>query len=330
MISGSDPLDARFPEEHRVEVYIPPYLESGLPQPTFTIVDTDWEYGVAYTVIITSATSINIRASLIGADTSTHGNNMGQRTIFPAISCTGLVCQITAPPDNKICPPGGSNYSFLMALRHHIRYGSALVVTLRSSETGLISKALSFLALPERAIQGDFHGRDSGSAFLPAPVLFTQTTNAPLPMDTFEDENPFETEETNTSEVSSTSKVDLSEPPSPAHRPARFASLPASPQLSRPFPSPGTRRQPATNYKTDFCCARDRFLHSGKKSRYWGTLCSAVWAFSLLMCVEEYRSTPSVLRVRVFEAESVQAVSYFDNSTDSVEANHWRLCDKAR
>ncbi|KAF4569998.1 hypothetical protein EYR40_008982 [Pleurotus pulmonarius] len=106
MISGSDPLDPRFPEEHRVEVYIPPYLESGLPQPTFTITDTDWEYGVAYTVVITSATSINIRASLIGAETSTHGNNMGQRTIFPAISCVGLVCEITAPPDNKICPPG--------------------------------------------------------------------------------------------------------------------------------------------------------------------------------------------------------------------------------
>ena len=36
LVSGSDPEDPRFPQEHRIEVYVPPYLASGLQQPTFS------------------------------------------------------------------------------------------------------------------------------------------------------------------------------------------------------------------------------------------------------------------------------------------------------
>ncbi|KAF8884989.1 hypothetical protein BD779DRAFT_1534905 [Infundibulicybe gibba] len=69
-------------------------------------------------------------------------------------------------------------------------------------------------------------------------------------MDTFEDENPFDQDgDRISSEASSTSKVDLSEPPSPPPHPSRQLS-PASPNPSAPF-------------KSDFCCMRDRLLHSG-------------------------------------------------------------------
>ncbi|KAJ8522716.1 hypothetical protein ONZ45_g730 [Pleurotus djamor] len=84
-------------------------------------------------------------------------------------------------------------------------------------------------------------------------------------MDAYEDENPFDVEDRIPSESSSTSKVDLSEPSSPTQHPARLASPTLSPPLSRPFPSPGTRRHPPANFKTDFCCARDRVLHSGEE-----------------------------------------------------------------
>jgi hypothetical protein len=47
-----------------------------------------------------------MKASLLGVVTSTHGNSMGQRTIFPAFACSGNTCTITAPPNNKVCPPG--------------------------------------------------------------------------------------------------------------------------------------------------------------------------------------------------------------------------------
>ncbi|KIK07774.1 hypothetical protein K443DRAFT_86496 [Laccaria amethystina LaAM-08-1] len=83
-------------------------------------------------------------------------------------------------------------------------------------------------------------------------------------MDGFEDENPFEQDaEHIPSETSSTSKVALYEPSSPPQHPSGQLS-PSSPRTNRPpFPSSGSHRQPYSNYKTDYCCARDRVLHSG-------------------------------------------------------------------
>ncbi|KAJ7695098.1 hypothetical protein B0H17DRAFT_1056387 [Mycena rosella] len=82
-------------------------------------------------------------------------------------------------------------------------------------------------------------------------------------MEAFEDENPFESDSDRlTSATSSPSKVDLSEPPSPPPNPSRQLS-PTSPTLTRPFPSPGSHRQPQATFKSDFCCTRDRVLHSG-------------------------------------------------------------------
>ncbi|KAH9933326.1 uncharacterized protein B0H18DRAFT_1092886 [Fomitopsis serialis] len=85
-------------------------------------------------------------------------------------------------------------------------------------------------------------------------------------MDGFEDENPFETEpERNHSDTSSSSRVAVSEPPSPLPNPSLpLSSPPLSPSSRRPtFPSQGSHRQPQT-YKSDFCCARDQWLHSGE------------------------------------------------------------------
>ncbi|KAL8904506.1 MAG: hypothetical protein Q9207_003228 [Kuettlingeria erythrocarpa] len=104
LISGSDPQSAAFPQEYRVEVFEPPYY--GSPKPEFSITNKDWAYGTDVTITVTAGSTANIRASLLGAVSSTHGNSMGQRTIFPAISCAGNTCTITAPPDSKICPPG--------------------------------------------------------------------------------------------------------------------------------------------------------------------------------------------------------------------------------
>ncbi|KAL8719798.1 MAG: hypothetical protein Q9225_003233 [Loekoesia sp. 1 TL-2023] len=106
LISGSDPQSNKYPEEYRVEVFEPPYVLSGAPRPAYTITNKDWAYGDQITITVTAGNTANMRASLMGAVSSTHGNSMGQRTIFPAISCAGNTCTITAPPDNKICPPG--------------------------------------------------------------------------------------------------------------------------------------------------------------------------------------------------------------------------------
>jgi hypothetical protein len=112
LVSGSDPSGqyptpaGTWPEEYRMEVFTPPYLLSGLPRPTFTIVNKDWGYGEAVDFTVTSGGTANLKVSLLGSTVSTHGNSMGQRTIFPAFKCNGNACTVTAPPDAHTSPPG--------------------------------------------------------------------------------------------------------------------------------------------------------------------------------------------------------------------------------
>lgn len=114
LISGSDPQTnnpdgtPKFPEEMRIEVYIPPYLNEGRTQPNYTIAETDWQYGGQYQIVVNlfHGTTDTMRVSMIAATSSTHGNAMGGRTIFPEFSCAGTTCTITAPPNAKVCPPG--------------------------------------------------------------------------------------------------------------------------------------------------------------------------------------------------------------------------------
>ena len=132
LVSGSDPQTPGYPEEMRIEVYIPPYLNQGFTQPTFTIAQTDWALGGQYTITVTlfQGTTSTMRVSLVAggsprardaivcctvrdtndsdtASSSTHGNVMsGGRILFPAFSCAGTTCTITAPPNAYVCPPG--------------------------------------------------------------------------------------------------------------------------------------------------------------------------------------------------------------------------------
>lgn len=106
LISGSDPQTPGLPEELRIEVYIPPYLSQGLLQPILTVPNTDWAYGRQYRIMVRLFQGQKMRVSLVAAVSSTHGNTMGGRTIFPALSCRGYVCTVTAPPNARVSPPG--------------------------------------------------------------------------------------------------------------------------------------------------------------------------------------------------------------------------------
>ncbi|KAF2458758.1 hypothetical protein BDY21DRAFT_283734 [Lineolata rhizophorae] len=106
LVSGSDPQDERYPQEMRVEVFVPPYLMGDPARPAYDIDDDDWDYEGTYSVTVTAGSTAGMRATLIAPESSTHGNSMGQRTLFPAISCAGSTCDITAPPDAHTCPPG--------------------------------------------------------------------------------------------------------------------------------------------------------------------------------------------------------------------------------
>lgn len=105
-MSGSDPQDPEFEQEYRVEHFLPPYLLSGIAPPTFTITNKDWAYGQRVSFTLGTAPSGTIRVSLLVIEASTQGNSMGQRTLFPQVSCSGgTVCTVTAPPSKYIAPP---------------------------------------------------------------------------------------------------------------------------------------------------------------------------------------------------------------------------------
>ena len=114
LVSGSDPQTylpdgtEKYPEEFRVEVYVPPYLSEGKTQPTFTIANTHWDYGQTnhITVNLFQGSTANLKVSLVAATSSTHGNLMGARILFPEVTCNGNDCAIVAPPNVNICPLG--------------------------------------------------------------------------------------------------------------------------------------------------------------------------------------------------------------------------------
>ncbi|KAL8954462.1 MAG: hypothetical protein Q9193_007236 [Seirophora villosa] len=106
LVSGSDPQDPDFPQEYRVEVFVPPYLLSGRPRPSFTIANKAWAYGASIPITVNLPGGGPARVSLMGAESSTHGNSMGQRTLFPAVNCAGNTCTITAPPNVRVAPHG--------------------------------------------------------------------------------------------------------------------------------------------------------------------------------------------------------------------------------
>ncbi|KAM3531200.1 hypothetical protein NHJ13051_000964 [Beauveria bassiana] len=107
LVSGSDPQDGVNPQEYRIETFTPPYLLSGKPRPTFTLKNTDWKYGQKVSFELGGkAVNGDITVSLLGSVSSTHGNSMGARTLFPDMSCSGTSCTVTAPPGKYIAPPG--------------------------------------------------------------------------------------------------------------------------------------------------------------------------------------------------------------------------------
>lgn len=110
LVSGSNPEDGVNPEEYRVEVFVPPYLLSGRPRPSFALAeaDRDWAWdrrGIPFE-LAAPAVNGNVTATLLGAVSSTHGNSMGARTLMPRVACDGTACTVDAPPSRYVCPPG--------------------------------------------------------------------------------------------------------------------------------------------------------------------------------------------------------------------------------
>ncbi|PQE33014.1 WSC domain-containing protein [Rutstroemia sp. NJR-2017a WRK4] len=109
LVSGSDPQDGVNPQEYRVEVFTPTYILSGIQGPTFTLSSKDWTYSqvVSFSITWNFTSRFDVKVSLLGSVVSTHGNSMGQRTLFPLVTCgVNTTCTINAPPNAHVAPPG--------------------------------------------------------------------------------------------------------------------------------------------------------------------------------------------------------------------------------
>jgi hypothetical protein len=106
LVSGSDPQDLKHPQEHRLEVFLPPYILSGAAQPTFELPQNDWIWEADYAFTITSSSGGAVKVSLLGSESSTHGSSMGARILFPSFSCSGTTCTVKAPKGPYVAPVG--------------------------------------------------------------------------------------------------------------------------------------------------------------------------------------------------------------------------------
>ena len=68
IVSGSDPQDPRYPQEHRHERFSPPYLFTGQFRPAFTLPVKDWAYKSGYQINLKGSASANMKIVLIGGE----------------------------------------------------------------------------------------------------------------------------------------------------------------------------------------------------------------------------------------------------------------------
>lgn len=96
--------------ERRVEIFSPPYLESGNPRPVIqSLSDSDPAYGQSFTATLNSAVSASNIGSvvLMAPGATTHGFDQGQRAVKLTISGrSNNTLTLTAPPNGKVAPPG--------------------------------------------------------------------------------------------------------------------------------------------------------------------------------------------------------------------------------
>ena len=122
----------------------------------------------------------------------------------------------------------------------------------------------------------------TASVRLLSPTPCSPFHNQTATMEPFEEDSPFESEPERHQSDSSSSRVDVSgvSSPDPAGQPGRLSSPPTSPSKRNIFPSLGSHRQPQA-YKSDFCCGRDQWLHSGEDAEILVSLHLASGSLSL-------------------------------------------------
>ena len=108
LIAGTDRSFNKEPfkaPQRRAEVFQPPYLFNRGTRPIIAKVDAKVSYGVNESVTLSN--DVNIKTiRLIKNGSSTHANDMSQRSIGLNFSQKGKTLLVKMPPDSKVAPPG--------------------------------------------------------------------------------------------------------------------------------------------------------------------------------------------------------------------------------
>ena len=72
-------------QEYRVERFKPPYMS--IAKPTYTMTNKDWTYNQLITVVVTTQHGGAVTFSMIGAESSTHGNSKLIVVFIIDVSC---------------------------------------------------------------------------------------------------------------------------------------------------------------------------------------------------------------------------------------------------
>ncbi len=91
--------------EMRIEVFTPPYLETGTPRPTLTGAANDFHYGDYAAFATTQAASIK-SAVLVRPASATHQSDPNQRLVNVGFTKTPTGVSVTLPAERNLAPPG--------------------------------------------------------------------------------------------------------------------------------------------------------------------------------------------------------------------------------
>jgi hypothetical protein len=94
------------PFEYRLEVFSPPYLQTGKPRPGISEAPKSLTYMSTFKVQLSTSDTIN-RVSFIRYGTSTHNLNTDQRFVeLEILGQKGQELWLRAPPSGSVAPPG--------------------------------------------------------------------------------------------------------------------------------------------------------------------------------------------------------------------------------
>ncbi len=91
--------------EMRIEVFTPPYLQTGTARPSVTGAASDFHYG-DYAAFATTQASVITSVVLVRPAATTHESDPNQRLIDVGFTKTSTGVSITLPAERNLAPPG--------------------------------------------------------------------------------------------------------------------------------------------------------------------------------------------------------------------------------